>query len=178
MLTLRECCWKTDTQWDRSHFFGNPQIRAQELQAHPRAIPVPVPTALQLGHCTFQPGKCAAAKLVVFACRLNPHHSLLTPLSWIALHSLLKHCTALLFPTWCISELCCLPVASTLQTHPNSAAWVSPPHPFGPQPLGCGAAFLRDTTVLLLLTCFGAFLPEDLLLSSFLQGILSIHILI
>lgn len=44
------------------------------------------------------------------------------------------------FPTCCISELCCPPVASTLLSRPSSAAWVSPLH-CCPWPLGCGGAF-------------------------------------
>lgn len=118
-LTLGECYWK---QTHGSNFFSNPQICAQVLLPHPRAIPDPAPAALSTAPSSLWKMLWQSLSSLLIS-------SALTTLSWLVsagvdLHSVLS--TVLPFPTCCISELCYPFVASTLQVHPSSVAWVSP----------------------------------------------------
>lgn len=154
MLTRREHYWKTDAQWDRNNFFGNPQIHAQELPGRPRAIP----TQHQLPCSTFLWNalqQILSSSLVASA--LTTLSRLLS--AGVALYSVLKHSTGLPLPT-CNSQLRRPSVASTQQASPSSAAWVSLSHCCCLWPLRRGAAFLREDTMLLLITSW--FVPSFL----------------
>lgn len=163
MLTLRERYWKTDSQWETGitslatcrsvlkicRLIPGPSQSQRQLPCSSGSVPS------SLGNVLWQ----SLSSLLVT--------SALTIVSWllsvgVALYSLLKHCIALPFPTCCIFELCCPPVASTLQAHPNSAAWLSPPQ-FLSTALRMWCSFAAVSTMLSLLTCFDARLPEALL---------------
>lgn len=166
-LTLRECYWK---QTHRSNFFSNPQICAQVLLLHPRAIPDPAPAALSTAPSSLWKMLWQSLSSLLIS-------SALTTLSWLVsagvdLHSF-EHSPALshMLCFWVMLSICGLYPTGTSQL---SCLGVTPQR-FCPWPLECGATFLQVDTMLLLLTSFNAFLPEDILLSHFLQVIPCIH---
>lgn len=165
-LTLREHYWKADTQ-------ELPLQQPTDLCWSAAASSQGHSTPSCLEHCTFWSGKNDVAKVVLFAYFLSPCHSVLTHLSWTCLTLSFEHSSALFLVLcfWVMLPICGLYPAGASQC---SYLGVTPQH-FSPWSLECGATCLQVATMLLLLICFDAFLPEDKLLWHVLQKIPSIH---
>lgn len=171
MLTLRECYWKTDSQWETGITFlatcrsvlkiclliPGPSQSQHQLPCSSGSVPS------SLGNVLWQ---SLSSLLVTSALQLSWSCLILT---FEALHSPpLSHMLYfwVMLPTCGLhpaspSQLSCLGVTPTLFLSTALRMWCS---------------FPAVSTMLSLLTCFDACLPEDLLLSCFLQGLPSIHI--